>query len=100
MLISKKTRKLLRKISKVDFLSAKDVKNDFDDSIEDLLSHKFIDAEVAMYLDTGGVKYSKYWITESGKAYLDYVCNDNFRFWVPVGLSVLALAISIFSCFI
>lgn len=100
MLISKKTKKLLRKISKVDSLSAKDVPNNLNDSIEDLLSHNFIDAEVAMYLDTGGVKYSKYWITESGQAYLDYVCVDNTRFWVPVVISVLALGVSIFSCFI
>ena len=56
MLLSKKTKRLLRKISKVDFLSAEDVQNNLDDSIEILLSNKFIDAEVVMYLDTGGSK--------------------------------------------
>ena len=100
MLLSKKTKRLLRKISKVDFLSAEDVQNNLDDSIEISLSNKFIDAEVVMYLDTGGSKYSKYWITETGRAYLDYVFNDNFRFWLPICLSTLALAVSILAFFI
>lgn len=100
MLLSKKSKKLLRKLGRVESLPAKDVQSDLDDCIETLLSKKFIDAEIGAYNYTGGIEYSKYWITEDGRAYLDYIFNDNFRFWLPICLSTIALVVSILACFI
>lgn len=97
MLISKKSEKLLRKISKVDFLQSEDVAAEFDSSIESLISRKFIEAEVALYMNAGGCTYTKFWITESGQAYLDGRTNDSIRFWIPTVLSTLALIVSILS---
>ena len=41
----------------------------------------------------------KYQITEKGKSYLRLVKKDNFRFWFPIIISVIALIISVIALF-
>lgn len=37
----------------------------------------------------------KYQITEKGKSYLRHIRKENFRFWVPIIISIAALIVSV-----
>lgn len=98
MIISKNTERLLRKIGRVDVLSGEKAAKYNNTVIKSLIDHNFINAETySICLDTGEVTYSKFWITELGRTYLDSQRTDTFRFWLPLFLSFTALIVSILS---
>ena len=51
--------------------------------------------KVAVYCDYHIPQGNKIMITELGKAFLKWKKRDNIRFWFPVVISIIALAISV-----
>ncbi len=50
--------------------------------------------------EDGGLNYNDVHATEKGRHVLYEQRRDAFRYWVPVGISLLALALSVLSLFL
>jgi hypothetical protein len=88
-ILTKSERKLLKKIKRGKVAV-------YCDYFQDLLNQNFICYQQYGTDEIGNhiPQDNKIMITELGKAFLKWKKRDNIRFWFPVVISIIALAIS------
>lgn len=110
-MLDKTSIKILKLLKSKGSLSLKDIeqitsfsRHSITDNLETLETGKYIinlrDDEVNMLDDDGNIVRLKvaadiYKLMPHGKAYLESIFKDKFRFWFPVTLSIIALVISV-----
>lgn len=79
--LSKSQIKMLKKLFNESEIPYSEIKKDKYSSLE--------------YYSLITVSNSKYRITEKGKSYLRHIRKENFRFWIPIIISIAALIVSV-----
>ena len=70
------------------------ISHDYDGGYNFLIEEKYID----LNFGEAWTKHTVY-LTPDGKAYLDEQWKNNFRFWFPVTLSIIAIIIAVLDYF-
>lgn len=89
-MISKDTEKLLKLFSKRTSIPDSELKKYNEKSVDTLITKKYIANHFIEYTDNRFAKYSDYYITEDGKAYLYHQKSERRHFIVPLIISIIA----------